>query len=103
MHIEQSPEKILNEIQGIVLEQGDTFDAIWEGIRKEMEAEKIFLVTENGAGPDQQQFVQNYFEEEVRSNTIPLMIESIPTFPYLRDKSIVPRCRPVPPGWQHET
>ena len=37
MHLEQSPEKILNEIQGIVLEQGDTFDAIWEGIRKEME------------------------------------------------------------------
>src|SRR6202012_4999382 len=29
-----------------------------------------------------------YFEEEVRTNTIPLMIESIPAFPYLRDKSI---------------
>jgi polyphosphate kinase len=88
MHLEQSPEKILNEIQGIVLEQGDTFDAIWEGIRKEMEGEKIFLVTETELDPHQQQFVQNYFEEEVRSNTIPLMIESIPTMPYLRDKSL---------------
>jgi polyphosphate kinase len=88
MHLEQSPEKILNEIQGIVLEQGDTFDAIWDGIRKEMEGEKIFLVTEKQLDPHQQQFVQNYFEEEIRSNTIPLMIESIPTFPYLRDKSI---------------
>ena len=88
MHLEQSPEKILNDIQGIVLEQGDTFDAIWEGIRKEMEGEKIFLVTEKQLDPHQQQFVQNYFEEEVRSNTIPLMIESIPAFPYLRDKSI---------------
>jgi polyphosphate kinase len=88
MHLEQSPEKILNEIQGIVLEQGDTFDAIWEGIRKEMEGEKIFLVTEKELDPHQQQFVQNYFEEEVRSNTIPLMIESIPTMPYLRDKSL---------------
>jgi polyphosphate kinase len=88
MHLEQSPEKILNDIQGIVLEQGDDFDAIWEIIRKEMEGEKIFLVNEKELDPHQQQFVQNYFEEEVRSNTIPLMIESIPTFPYLRDKSI---------------
>ncbi len=88
MHLEQSPEKILNDIQGIVLEQGDTFDAIWEGIRKEMEGEKIILVTEKQLDPHQQHFVQNYFEEEIRSNTIPLMIESIPAFPYLRDKSI---------------
>jgi len=88
MHLEQSPEKILNEIQGIVLEQGDTFDAVWEGIRNEMEGEKIYLVTETELDPNQQQFVQNYFEEEVRSNTIPLMIESIPAMPYLRDKSL---------------
>jgi polyphosphate kinase len=33
-------------------------------------------------------FVIRYFEEEVRPNTIPLMIESIHQFPYLRDKSI---------------
>jgi polyphosphate kinase len=88
MHLEQSPEKILNEIQGVVLEQGDTFDAVWEGIRTEMEAEKIYLVTETELDSNQQQFVQNYFEEEVRSNTIPLMIESIPAMPYLRDKSL---------------
>lgn len=88
MHFEASPEKILNDIQAIVLEQGDEFDAIWDGIRKEMENEKIYLVTETGLDPDQQHFIQNYFEEEVRSNTIPLMIESIPVFPYLRDKSL---------------
>jgi polyphosphate kinase len=88
MHLEVSPNKILDDIQAVVLEQGDTFDAIWDGIRQEMEKEKIFLVTEKELNALQQQFIQNYFEEEVRSNTIPLMIESIPTFPYLRDKSI---------------
>jgi polyphosphate kinase len=88
MHIEASPGKILNDIQDIVLEQGDTFDAIWGGIRQEMEKEKIFLVSETELDANQQQFIQTYFEEEVRSNTIPLMIESIPAFPYLRDKSI---------------
>ena len=88
MHLEASPERILNDIQSIVLEQGDEFDAIWSGIRKEMENEKIYLVSETELDSRQQQFIQNYFEEEVRTNTIPLMIESIPTFPYLRDKSL---------------
>ena len=88
MHLEASPERILGEIQARVLEQGDEFDAIWGGIRKEMENEKIFIVTETELDAHQQQFIQNYFEEEVRTNTIPLMVESIPTFPYLRDKSL---------------
>ena len=88
MHMEVSPDKILNDIQSIVLEQGEEFDAIWRGIRDEMEKEKIFIVDETQLNETQQQFIQTYFEEEVRTNTIPLMIESIPQFPYLRDKSV---------------
>ena len=88
MHLEASPERILGEIQTIVLQQGGEFDETWDNIRKEMENEKIFLVGENELDDHQQHFIQNYFEEEVRSNTIPLMIESIPAFPYLRDKSL---------------
>jgi polyphosphate kinase len=88
MHMEQSPEKILDEIQQIVLEQQTEFAQIWEKIRLEMEKERIFLVNERQLNKEQQRFVLTYFEEEVRSNTIPLMVESIPQFPYLRDKSI---------------
>src|SRR3984957_3614022 len=88
MHLEASPDRILNDIQSRVVEQGLEFDAIWEGIRKEMENGKIYLVTEKELDTNQQQFIQTYFEEEVRTNTIPLMVESIPAFPYLRDKSI---------------
>lgn len=88
MHLEQSPNKILDEIQEIVLSQQEEFSRIWDDVRKELEAEKIFLITERKLNKEQQKFVQNYFEEEVRSNIIPLMVESIPQFPYLRDKSI---------------
>src|SRR5882757_9936020 len=88
IHLEVSPDKILNDIQSKVLEQNEEFDTIWSDIRKEMEKEKVFLVSEDQLDQTQQQFIQNYFEEEVRSNIIPLMIESIPQFPYLRDKSI---------------
>ena len=44
--------------------------------------------TEKELNPEQQDFVRNYYEEEVSSNVIPLMIENIPQFPNLRDKSI---------------
>ncbi len=88
MHMEQAPARILEEIQSIVINQNDEFNNTWESIRKELEKEKIFLVTDKQLNKDQQKFVQTHFEEEVRSNIIPLMVESIPQFPYLRDKSI---------------
>jgi len=88
MHVEQSPDKILEEIQSIVLRQQSEFNRIWENISIELEKEKIFILNEKQLNREQKVFVIRYFEEEVRSNTIPLMIESIPQFPYLRDKSI---------------
>ena len=88
MHMEISPEKILDQIQEIVLEQQDEFTSIWESIRRELQNDNIHIVTERRLNKEQQKFVQVFFEEEVRSNIIPLMIESITEFPYLRDKSI---------------
>lgn len=88
MHLEQSPDRILDQIQQIVLEQQAEFNQIWETIRKDLAREKIHLINEKQLNKDQQKFVHTYFEEEVRSNIIPLMVESIPQFPYLRDKSI---------------
>lgn len=88
MHLEENPEEILEEIQMIVLNQQSEFNRIWEGILEELKERKIFLVTENELTPEQEDFVRTYYEEEVSPNVIPLMIESIPDFPYLRDKSI---------------
>ncbi len=88
MHMEESPEEILEEIQSIVLRQQNEFNRIWQEIFLELQKEKIFLVTEKQLNKEQKQFVQRHFEEEVRSNIIPLMIESIQQFPNLRDKSI---------------
>lgn len=88
VHLEQAPDRILDNIQQIVLEQQAEFNAIFETVRKDMAREKIFLINEKQLNKDQQKFVQTFFEEEVRSNIIPLMVESIPQFPYLREKSI---------------
>jgi polyphosphate kinase len=88
MHLEESPEKILADIQLIVLQQQNEFNRVWEDIRAELRKEKIFIVTEKQLNKEQRLFVQRHFEEEVRSNIIPLMIENIHQFPNLRDKSI---------------
>ncbi|MFM9910597.1 MAG: polyphosphate kinase 1 [Chitinophagaceae bacterium] len=88
IHLEHAPEKILAQIQEIVLKQQEEFGRIWSGIRSEMEKENIRLVNERQLNKEQQKFVETFFEEEIRSNIIPLMVESIPVFPYLREKSI---------------
>jgi len=88
MHLESEPQKILDEIQMIVLSQQSEFNRIWENMQEELKRSKIFLVTEKELNKEQQEFVSQYYEEEVSANVIPLMIESIPNFPYLRDKSI---------------
>ena len=88
MHLEANPEEILEEIQMTVLNQQSEFNRIWEGILEELKQEKIFLVTEKDLTLEQAEFVHTYYDSEVSPNVIPLMIESIPDFPYLRDKSI---------------
>ena len=88
MHLEENPGRIVEEIQSIVLNQQNEFNRIWQDILKEMQSQNIFLVDEKKLNKQQQQFVKTFFEEEVRSNIIPLMIESLPQLPYLREKSI---------------
>jgi polyphosphate kinase len=87
MHMEVNPEQILQAIHVTVLNQQSEFNRIWDNISRELKKEKIFLVTENELSPEQEAFVRVYYDEEVSPNVIPLMIESIPDFPYLRDKS----------------
>jgi polyphosphate kinase len=88
MHLEADPEKILAEILMTVLNHQSEFNRVWEEILGELKKEKIYLVTEKELNEEQQDFVRKYYDEEISPNVIPLMIESIPVFPYLRDKSI---------------
>lgn len=89
MHLEEAPQIILDSIQQIVLEQQSEFNRIWQNILNELKNEKIFLVTEKKLNREQQKFVQEFFEEQVRPNVIPLMIESIEQFPYLRKNPFI--------------
>lgn len=93
MHLELKPESILEEIQDKVVTQQLSFDRIWKDISKELKKENIILVDDRKLNVTQQKFVIQYFNEEVRSYIVPLMIESIQGFPVLNDKSIYLACK----------
>jgi len=88
MHLEKNPKRIMEDIYRIVLIQQTEFNRIWNQIIVEMKQNNVFIKTEKQLSLLQKKFVIQYFDNEVRSNIIPLMIESIPEFPNLRDKSI---------------
>ncbi len=93
MHLEVDPQSILDEIQEKVLIQQREFERTWKEILRELKKEKIHFVTDKKLTASQQKFVLDYFNEEVRSFIVPLMIESLHQFPVLNDKSIYLACR----------
>lgn len=88
MHLEKNPQKILEQIQEVVLQQQNEFNRIWNQVQQELKKEKIFLITEKQLSREQKKFVETFFDEDVRQEVIPLMIESNPQTPYLRERSL---------------
>jgi polyphosphate kinase len=84
----ESPQAVLDEIQRIVLRQQNEFNRIWSNLNKELKAAKIQIVDDKKLTIEQKAYVKTYFDEQVRSYIIPLMIENVPELPYLRDKSL---------------
>ena len=93
MHLETDPQNILDEIQEKVMLQQKEFERIWKELVREMKKQHIHFVSEKKLSAVHQKFVFEYFNEEVRSYIVPLMIESLEEFPVLNDKSIYLACR----------
>lgn len=92
MYLENKPALILKQIQQVVLEQQKDFGDIYENILTEMKKIKIRIVNEKQLSKQQKEYVTTYFNEKVRTNLSPLMIESISDLPLLHDKSIYLAC-----------
>ena len=82
------PKRILTEVQQIVLEQSKMFEETYHDIQQELKQHKIFIINERQLSKEQGQFVKEYFNEKVRPALVPIMINQVKTFPYLRDKVI---------------
>ncbi len=92
MHLEANPDKILKKIQQTVITQQEEFDRAYADIITGLGEKNIFIKNEKQLSKHQKEFVARYFEDKVRTQIIPLMIETIPHIPLLRDKSAYLAC-----------
>ncbi len=92
MHLEANPEKILKKIQQTVVEQQADFDQTFADLVKELGKNQIYIKNEKQLTKAQKAFVTGIFEAKIRTEIIPLMIETIPQMPMLKDKSIYLAC-----------
>ncbi len=92
MHMEANPDKILRKIQQTVITQQEEFDSTYLDVIKELELASIFIKNEKQLSKHQKEYVSRLFDEKIRTQIIPLMIETIPHIPLLRDKSIYLAC-----------
>ncbi|NAW51186.1 polyphosphate kinase 1 [Elizabethkingia argentiflava] len=84
----EEPQKILNTINKLVIQQQEDFNNIWRNIQKEMVDENIFICTPADLSFQQRSFIRKYFDEKVESNIIPILLEEDRSMPFLRDKSL---------------
>ena len=82
------PKKILEDVQRLVLSQNQQFEKIYADIQRELRRHKIFIINEKQLTVKQKEFVKNYFTENVRPALVPIMLNQVKTFPYLKDKTI---------------
>jgi polyphosphate kinase len=82
------PENLLEKIQKIIIEQQDGFEEIYNNILKELELHGIFIINEKQLSSEQSTYVRDYFHAKVLPALVPIMVESTPVFPSLKDRSI---------------
>jgi polyphosphate kinase len=82
------PQKLLDEIQKIVIHQNLQFEKIYKQIQQELHSQNIFIIDEKKLTAAQSKFVKAYFSEYVRPALVPIMLNQVKHFPYLKDKSI---------------
>ena len=80
-----SPKKVLKQIHELVVEQRGRFDRVFAEVRTALEKENVFLIDERHLLPEHREFVQRYFDESVRPALVPVILDSLPEFPYLKN------------------
>jgi len=83
-----TPKKILNQIHEVVLRQREQFDAIFAELWAVLKREHIFVINERQLNPQQREYVRIFFEQQVRPHLVPIMLNTVPKFPYLKNQVI---------------
>lgn len=82
------PSDVLDRIQDIVVRQQLRFDNTYQALMEKLKSESIWVINEKELSASQGVWVRNYFQDQVRLNLFPIMIDNIKSFPTLQDTSI---------------
>lgn len=83
----KTPKQVLKSIQEIVVQQQKNFEKIYKELISELESHHVFVIDNNDLTKDQEVFVRNYYEENIRPVLVPIMLKE-DDFPELKDKPI---------------
>ena len=86
-----------------MIKQQKKFDKIWQEVQKEMAKQRVFIKTAEDLSEEQLAFVKDYFDREVESSIIPLILDEVRPLPYLRDKSLYLGVAMYKKDWQYQT
>ena len=79
------PKKLLKEIHENVVTQRERFETVFAEARNALEKENIFIIDEKKLRTEHREFVQRYFEDVVRPTLVPVILDTVPEFPYLKN------------------
>lgn len=85
--IGEDPQRLLDKIQKIVVEQQNKFEFTYQVILKELDRNNISIINEKQLNSRQKIFVADYFRERVMPTLFPIMLDNVAPFPYMRDRS----------------
>ena len=83
--LQEDPDKIMADIQKSVLKQQKKFDEIHQSLREELALHNVNFVNEKQINKAHSQFVKAYFNENVRTALVPIIIKTNSKFPFLKD------------------
>jgi len=82
-----NPKKLLNQIRSIVVTQEKKFNSLFEThLVKQLAENKIFILNEHQLNVSRGEFVRNYFNEQVLSTLVPIILTDEISFPELKDR-----------------
>jgi polyphosphate kinase len=83
-----SPKVTIKKINEIVISQNIRFEKVYSGLLEELARHKIHFLNEKQLKGDQEEFVRNYFRNEVRTRLMPFLIDKDSELLNLTDDAI---------------
>jgi polyphosphate kinase len=82
----EDPSNLLLKIQRQIILQQKKFDSTYDSLIAELAKNNVFIINESQLNKTQKVFAHNYFNENVKSNLFPLLLDVSTKMPYINDK-----------------